>query len=103
MLQVPGTPRLFTSVMAVHRAYESSKMYRELKLRASLLENKTLRLLPHEEVYETVNGVWNLSSDQVSPSQERSLCIFLTSKLVVFREIWELSTSQTCVLFGMRT
>ena len=66
MLQVPGTPRLFTSVMAVHRAYESSKMYRELKLRASLLENKTLRLLPHEEVYETVNGVWNLSSDQVS-------------------------------------
>ncbi|KAL0276467.1 UNVERIFIED_CONTAM: hypothetical protein PYX00_004032 [Menopon gallinae] len=30
---IPGTTRLFTSVMGVHRAYSTSKMYRELKLR----------------------------------------------------------------------
>ncbi|XP_075465251.1 BBSome complex member BBS5 isoform X3 [Ascaphus truei] len=61
---VPGSPRLFTSVIAVHRAYETSKMYRDLKLRGALIQNKQLRLLPREQVYDKINGVWNLSSDQ---------------------------------------
>ncbi|CAH1238545.1 Bardet-Biedl syndrome 5 protein-like isoform X1 [Branchiostoma floridae] len=61
---VPGSPRLFTSVIAVHRAYETSKMYRDLKLRGALIQNKQLRLLPQEQVFNKVNGVWNLSSDQ---------------------------------------
>ena len=61
-----GSPRLFTSVLAVHRAYETTKMYRELKLRTALISNKQLRLLPQEQVYDQVNGVWNLSSDQVT-------------------------------------
>ncbi|KAM4897941.1 Bardet-Biedl syndrome 5 protein isoform X3 [Pyrgilauda ruficollis] len=61
---VPGSPRLFTSVIAVHRAYETSKMYRDLKLRSALIQNKQLRLLPQEQIYDKVNGVWNLSSDQ---------------------------------------
>ncbi|KAF4108743.1 Bardet-Biedl syndrome 5 protein homolog isoform X1 [Onychostoma macrolepis] len=61
---VPGSPRLFTSVIAVHRAYETSKMYRDLKLRGALIQNKQLRLLPQEQVYDKINGVWNLSSDQ---------------------------------------
>ncbi|XP_059248757.1 Bardet-Biedl syndrome 5 protein isoform X5 [Mustela nigripes] len=61
---VPGSPRLFTSVIAVHRAYETSKMYRDFKLRSALIQNKQLRLLPQEHVYDKVNGVWNLSSDQ---------------------------------------
>ena len=39
-------------------------MYRELKLRGAILENKNLKLLPMEEIVSTVNGVWNLSSDQ---------------------------------------
>lgn len=63
---VPGSSRLFTSVIAVHRAYETSKLYRDLKLRGALIDNKTLRLLPQEQVYSKVNGVWNLSSDQGS-------------------------------------
>ncbi|XP_064647325.1 Bardet-Biedl syndrome 5 protein homolog [Lineus longissimus] len=61
---IPGTPRLFTSVIAVHRAYETSKMYRELKLRGALIANRTLRLLPQEQIYDQINGAWNLSSDQ---------------------------------------
>lgn len=61
---VPGSPRLFTSVIAVHRAYETSKMYRDFKLRSALIQNKQLRLLPQEHVYDKINGVWNLSSDQ---------------------------------------
>lgn len=51
--------------MCCYRAYETSKMYRDLKLRAALIQNKQLRLLPREQVYDKINGVWNLSSDQV--------------------------------------
>ncbi|KAJ7386653.1 Bardet-Biedl syndrome 5 protein [Desmophyllum pertusum] len=59
-----GSPRLFTTVISVFRAYESSKLYRDLKLRGALILNKQLRLLPLEQVYDKINGVWNLSSDQ---------------------------------------
>ncbi|XP_046569797.1 Bardet-Biedl syndrome 5 protein homolog [Haliotis rubra] len=61
---IPGSPRLFTSIIAVHRAYETSKLYRDLKLRGALIQEKHLRLLPQEQIYNQVNGVWNLSSDQ---------------------------------------
>jgi len=61
---IPGSPRLFSSILSVFRAYETSKMYRELKLRGALIYNKELRLLPLEEIYDKVTGVWNLSSDQ---------------------------------------
>ncbi|XP_071542201.1 BBSome complex member BBS5 isoform X3 [Panulirus ornatus] len=61
---VPGTPRLFTSVIGVYKAYNSSKMYRELKLRGAFIQNKQLRILPQEQIFSRVNGVWNLSSDQ---------------------------------------
>ena len=43
-------------------------MYRELKLRGAILENKNLKLLPVEEIVSTVNGVWNLSRFDSGPS-----------------------------------
>ena len=49
-----------------YRAYESSKPYRDLKLRGAVVDNKQLRLLPQEQKYNMVDGVYNLSSDQVS-------------------------------------
>ncbi|XP_064116103.1 Bardet-Biedl syndrome 5 protein homolog isoform X1 [Macrobrachium nipponense] len=61
---IPGSPRLFTSVIGVYKAYNSSKMYRELKLRGAIIQNKQLRILPQEQIFSRVNGVWNLSSDQ---------------------------------------
>jgi len=61
---VPGSPRMFQAVMAVHKAYESTKMYREIKLRGAILNKGQLKLLPQEQQYNKVNGVWNLSSDQ---------------------------------------
>lgn len=57
-------PRLITSVLKTFKAYSASKLYRDLHLRAALLHNRQLRLLPQEEVCSQVNGVWNLSSDQ---------------------------------------
>ena len=97
---VKNSPRLFSTVQAVHRwerssanafvtylkpflkknrAYESSKLYRDIKLRGSIIKEMQLLLLPDEHVFthvscltqrermaETnqVTGVWNLSSDQ---------------------------------------
>jgi len=57
-----------------YRAYETSKMYRDLKLRAALIQNKQLRLLPREQVYDKINGVWNLSSDQVLVLFQKFVC-----------------------------
>ena len=48
------------------RAYVSSKLYRELKLRGALIHNKQLKILPLEVVFSTLSGVWNLSTDQGS-------------------------------------
>nr|CAD7405702.1 unnamed protein product [Timema poppensis] len=59
-----GSMRHFTSVLGIHKAYTSSRMYRELKLRGAIIHSKQLNILPLEQVYTTVNGVWNLSSDQ---------------------------------------
>ncbi|XP_016837513.1 Bardet-Biedl syndrome 5 protein homolog [Nasonia vitripennis] len=56
--------RHYTSVMGVHRAYISSKIYREMKLRVGIIHDKRLTLLPQETVHETLPGVWNLSTEQ---------------------------------------
>jgi len=46
------------------RAYETSRLYRELKLRGAIVKDKTLILLPREQIVNKVGGVWNLSSEQ---------------------------------------
>jgi len=61
---VRQSPRLFTTVQAVYRAYDTSRLYRDLKLRGAIIKNKGLILLPNEQMYNKVPGVWNLSSDQ---------------------------------------
>ncbi|CAE7237262.1 bbs5, partial [Symbiodinium sp. KB8] len=79
---VEGSPRLFTTVQAEARsppyalpsplldpaplrsAYETSKLYRDLKLRGAIVRDGLLRQLPDEEVFNRLDGVMNLSSDQ---------------------------------------
>ena len=61
---VKASPRLFTTAQAVYRAYDTSRLYRELKLRGAVIADGALRTLPDEEIYDTISGVWNLSSDQ---------------------------------------
>lgn len=46
------------------RSYQSSYLYRELKLRSAILSSGQLKLLAKEKLYSTFNGIWNLSSDQ---------------------------------------
>ncbi|KJH47848.1 hypothetical protein DICVIV_06043 [Dictyocaulus viviparus] len=57
--------KLFNTVSSVHRAYETTKLYRELKMRGAIMDEKhNLKLLPLEQLIENVAGVWNLSTDQ---------------------------------------
>ncbi|GAA51564.1 Bardet-Biedl syndrome 5 protein homolog [Clonorchis sinensis] len=56
--------QLFAILLPVYKAYDSSRLYRELKLRACLLENMKLILLPGERKYDELDGVWSLTTDQ---------------------------------------
>uniref|UniRef100_A0A1I7TMJ9 Bardet-Biedl syndrome 5 n=1 Tax=Caenorhabditis tropicalis TaxID=1561998 RepID=A0A1I7TMJ9_9PELO len=56
--------KLFTTIASISRAYETTKMYRELKMRGVFIrEDGTLRILPQENIIDTVRGVWNLSTE----------------------------------------
>ena len=60
---VKNSPRLFTTVMAVNKSYESSRPYRDLKLRGSIIKDGELILLPQEKIVSKISGVWNLSAE----------------------------------------
>jgi len=61
---VKNSPRLFTSFQAVIRSYETTKLYRDLKLRCAIIQDKSLIMLPSEQIFTKYNGVWNLSAEQ---------------------------------------
>ena len=50
----------------VCKAYVSTRLYRDLRLRSAIIlpTNKQLKMLQSEQIYNTIQGVWNLSSDQ---------------------------------------
>lgn len=54
----------FNALFDVYKAYQASVLYRELKLRSGVLSEGKLNILPQEQILRTVNGAYNLSSDQ---------------------------------------
>ncbi|ETN59012.1 bardet-Biedl syndrome 5 protein [Anopheles darlingi] len=54
----------FASIFDIYRLYQASTVYRELKLRSSVVTAGQLQVLPQEQLFNTISGVWNLSSDQ---------------------------------------
>uniref|UniRef100_A0AAG5CZG8 BBSome complex member BBS5 PH domain-containing protein n=1 Tax=Anopheles atroparvus TaxID=41427 RepID=A0AAG5CZG8_ANOAO len=54
----------FASLFDIYRLYQASTIYRELKLRSSIVTTGQLQVLPQEQIFNTISGVWNLSSDQ---------------------------------------
>lgn len=63
-LLTASSPRLFTTIQAVVRSFETTRLYRDLKLRSAVIKKKRLILLPDEKIYNRVEGVWILSDDQ---------------------------------------
>lgn len=80
------TPRLFASVRAVHKAYESTKLYREVKLRAALINGGKLQLLHDEQIFTSQDGVWNLSTDT------GNLGVFIVTNI---RLVWHATANTT--------
>ncbi|XP_023289331.1 Bardet-Biedl syndrome 5 protein homolog [Orussus abietinus] len=62
--QIPKSSRNFTSLLGVYKAYLSSKVYREVKLRSGIIHESRLSVLNNEKVHSTLPGVWNLSTEQ---------------------------------------
>lgn len=61
---VVGNVKHFTSIFEIYKMYQSTLMYRELKLRSAILTEGQLNILPQEQLYNRLNGIYNLSSDQ---------------------------------------
>ncbi|KAK2959151.1 putative BBS5 protein [Blattamonas nauphoetae] len=59
-----ASPRLFTTVQTIVRAYETSRTYRDLRLRCSIIHEGNLRLLKGETIISKVGNVWNISNSQ---------------------------------------
>lgn len=76
---VKNSPRMFSTVQSVLRAYETSKLYRDLKLRGSIVKDGELILLPQEQIFSRISGVWNLSSEQGNLG-----CFFFTNVRIVW-------------------
>lgn len=55
------TIRHFTSVFDVYRIYQSTLLYRELKVRGANLTDDQLNVLPYEKIYNRLNSMYNLS------------------------------------------
>ncbi|EDX15774.1 GD15141 [Drosophila simulans] len=55
---------IFASVFDVYHLYQRTYLYRDLKLRGAIVQAGQLVILPDEQVFSHVQGVWNLSSDQ---------------------------------------
>merc|ERR1712190_590225 len=82
---VKNSPRLFTTVQAVFKSYETTKLYRDLKLRGAIIRDKELVMLPHEQVYEKIGGIWNFA--EPSSATRSSSCSRMSrsmKKLVAF-------------------
>jgi len=61
--QKPEMGRVFITVKSVHKAYSTSRMYREIKIRGAVLNGSDLDLLPEEEIKQKIPGVCNLSNN----------------------------------------
>lgn len=56
--------KLYATFQAVCRSYETTKLYRDLRLRSAIIQDKNLILLPQEKIINRYTNVWNLSADQ---------------------------------------
>ena len=61
---IENSPRLFTSFQSTLRSYESTKLFRDFKVRGAIIQDKELIPLPSEQIYHKYPGVWNITSDQ---------------------------------------
>ncbi|CAH8555529.1 unnamed protein product [Schistosoma bovis] len=74
-----GDSKMMEYITTVYKAYDSTRIYRELRVRGALVKGNLLMLLPLESLFDEIDGVWNLSSDQGNLGK-----LFVTN----FRLVW---------------
>jgi Bardet-Biedl syndrome 5 protein len=82
---VKASPRLFALAASALRAYGTTRLYRDLKMRSAIVQAKELLLLPGERTFSRLEGVWNLSADQ------GNLGVLITTSL---RLVWFASLAE---------
>ena len=71
---VRDSPRLFATIQTVFRAYDTSRMYRDLKLRGAVISDKQLKLLPQEQIYSQVGRLNSLDHSFDQACIDNGLC-----------------------------
>ncbi|XP_046920687.2 Bardet-Biedl syndrome 5 protein [Dermatophagoides farinae] len=64
---IPGVSKdIIEMISRICKAYVQTKLFRDLRLRSAIMsiDQKQLKMLSSEQIYNVINGVWNLSSDQ---------------------------------------
>ena len=56
--------RMGTLFQNIRQSYESTRLYRDLRMRGAIVQDKDLILLPQESIINKYNNVLNLTSDQ---------------------------------------
>ncbi|KPM11830.1 hypothetical protein NH340_JMT09315 [Sarcoptes scabiei] len=58
--------QIVNTISKISKAYVQTRLFRDLRLRSAIIsvENKQLKMLATEQIYNVIQGVWNLSSDQ---------------------------------------
>jgi Bardet-Biedl syndrome 5 protein len=59
-----NTPQMFTSFQAIYRAYDSSRLYRDMKIKGFLTQDKNLMTLPQEKIINRLITVASVNNDQ---------------------------------------
>lgn len=59
-----NTNSIFVSFNNIYKAYDSTRLYREMKLKGFLTQDKNLIMLPEEQILNKISAVSNLQSDQ---------------------------------------
>ena len=57
------TNRIGPLFQGIQQAYESTKLYRDIRMRGAIIQDKDLTLLPQETIVNKYNNIWNLSSE----------------------------------------
>ena len=57
------TKLVLNTVQNLLTSYQTTRLYREVKLRGALFDDKNLKILEDEQLHSKTNGVWNLSGE----------------------------------------
>lgn len=55
---ISGTPRLIASVLNVYKTYNATRLYRELKLRSAIIQNRALKVTLISLLLSTKQPQW---------------------------------------------